>query len=531
MAMMAVGRCFSVKEGAFAGLVSLFLLCVTAQAENQAVSNEPVLSDEAIELKQAIEQFQPKQRRKILQRFYRHRNYEPAWNGYTPVRTLTKNLREADKEGLDPADYRLDEIEQASGLKRELLLTDILLVFAHDLRDGVHSPQQVDKRWHINKPKYDLVAALVAAVNDYTLHDFLADLPPPHEEYAALREQLREHRKIAANGGWPDFPASGPRRFDPGVQHQQIALLRDRLAVTDSAKSAPDPLVYDDELVEAVKRFQRRHGLNDDGVVGGATRAALAVPVERRIEQIIASMERWRWMPRELGSSYVIVDVPAYRLWFHQPGKKPLTMRTIVGDTKNQTPSFTQNMKYLVMNPNWYVPNTIAAEELAPKISEDPDYVQRAGFRVFDKESKQEIDHTSVDWANLGTGSAFPYKLVQSSGNSNALGNIKFIFPNRHGIYLHDTSAPSLFRKDNRALSHGCIRLEKPLELASRILGTRSPDDVATMIESSSRNRHVNLKGEIPVYLVYMTAWSEGKDDISFFSDIYKRDRLLLAAK
>ncbi|WP_179116669.1 L,D-transpeptidase family protein [Solemya velum gill symbiont] len=528
---MAVNRWFSVK-GAIVSLVSLLLLSATAQADNKAVSSKPVLSDEAIELKQAVQKVRPKKHRKLLQSFYTLRNYQPTWKNYSQVSALLKNLRESDKEGLNPADYRLDEIKQASGLQQELILTDVLLSYAHDLRDGVHSPQQVDRRWHIRKPKFNLVGEVSKAVEYGRLRAFLKDLAPPHEEYAALRAQLREHRKVAKRGGWPDFPARGPRRLDPGDRHQQVESLRARLAVTDkAASSSADSQLYDDALVEAVKRFQRRHGLNDDGVVGGATRAALAVPIEQRIEQIIASMERWRWMPRELGSSYVIVDVPAYRLWFHQPGKKPLTMRTIVGDYKNQTPSFTQKMKYLVMNPNWYVPNSIASKELAPKISEDPDYVDRAGFKVYDKQSKQQIDPASVDWASLGTGSEFPYRIVQSSGNTNALGDIKFIFPNRHGIYLHDTSAPSLFRNDKRALSHGCIRIEKPLELAARILGTSSPDEIASMIQSSSHNRHVNLKGEIPVYLVYMTAWSEGKGDISFFNDIYKRDRRLLAAK
>lgn len=509
--------------------IALLALPVNVGAESPQHSLDSQLSAEAVLIKSKIAGFRSIAQRGWLQKFYQQRNYAPVWdNDNGDVEIVIAHLSEADREGLDPADYRLTEIEQASGVERELLLTDALLRYTSDLQNGVHSPRAVDRSWFINKPASDIVATLQFAVNSNSLERTLSQLSPQNPIYQNLRDELQRHRELATHGGWPPFPLSGPSKFEAGDHHAQIEQLRERLAVTDGAITAEDPLVYDDALVEAVKRFQRRHGLNDDGVVGSRTRRALAVPVEDRVTQIIMAMERWRWLPRDLGSTHVIVNVPAYRLWFHQPGHKSLTMRTIVGTYKNQTPSFTQKMKYLVVNPNWYVPNKIAAEELAPKVNSDPGYVNRAGFKIYDKATNEQVDASMVDWSQVGTGSDFPYKFVQSSSDRNALGTIKFMFPNRYGIYLHDTSTRHLFHKDARAFSHGCVRIEKPMDLASRILGYESPETVSSMISNSSKNRHISLDEQIPVYIVYMTAWAD-EGEAFFYDDIYRRDTGLLS--
>ena len=512
-------------------LFSFLFFLSPLHAEPKAGDAVVELSEEAIALKSQLRKFRAKSQRGWLKKFYESRNYEPAWNrnnGDTEV--LVALFNDAVSEALDPTDYRVDEIGQATGLQRELLLSDALLRYASHVQDGVYKPRSVDGKWYIRKPASTIVESLQYALENGQLDRFLKRLPPQNPVYSGLREQLQHHRQLAANGGWPKFPKSGPKKFEPGARHQQIQQLRERLAVTDGASAALDPLLYDDALVETVKRFQRRHGLNDDGVIGWRTRSALAVPIEHRIRQIEISMERWRWLPRDLGSTHVLVDVPAYRLWFHQPNRKPLTMRVIVGTYKNQTPSFTQNMRYLVMNPNWYVPNSIASKELAPKVDKDPDYINRAGFKVYDKATNTEVDASTIDWSQTGLGDDFPYKMVQSAGRGNALGTIKFMFPNRHGIYLHDTSSPHLFKKDTRAFSHGCVRIAKPMDLASRILGDKNPDQVREMISKSSKNRHINLSEQIPVYLVYMTAWSDNGEAL-FFDDIYKRDRGLLSGR
>jgi murein L,D-transpeptidase YcbB/YkuD len=186
-------------------------------------------------------------------------------------------------------------------------------------------------------------------------------------------------------------------------------------------------------------------------------------------------------------------------------------------------------MKYLVVNPNWNVPNSIASKEISPKVSRNPGYLSRGGYTVYDK-GGNKVDPSTIDWGQYGKHNPLPYRIVQSRGAGGALGTVKFMFPNRHGIYLHDTQSRSLFKKDFRAYSHGCIRLEKPMELASKILGDKSPEEIQSMIKASSRNRHIDLAAEIPVYLVYMTAWADD-NVIHFYDDLYNRDRGLIAAK
>ena len=248
-----------------------------------------------------------------------------------------------------------------------------------------------------------------------------------------------------------------------------------------------------------------------------------------QIRQIAVAMERWRWMPRDLGKKNVVVDIPAFRLWLTEDDESVLTMRTIVGKTRSdhQTPSFTEKMRYLVFNPNWNVPAKIAAEELAPIANDDPTYFKRKGFKIYDKETGERVDPDSVDWSGYGVGTRLPYRLVQANGDRGALGTIKFMFPNRFGIYLHDTPTRHLFNKEVRAYSHGCIRVAKPLDLASNVLDGKSNDDIQSMLDAFGKNRHVNLEEKIPVYIVYMTAWAD-ENGAYFFEDIYSRDQALV---
>jgi murein L,D-transpeptidase YcbB/YkuD len=388
----------------------------------------------------------------------------------------------------------------------------------------------VDKQWLIKRgQRDDIITQLNQAISERRVEAYLRSLPPLHHVYKGLRKQLRHHAELANNGGWAAFPSSGAT-LRPGDRHPDVAQLRARLAETDAADPyAADPTFFDDFLADAVMRFQLRHGLNDDGVIGPKTREALSVPVHNRVRQIVASMERFRWIPRELGSTNIVVNVPAFRLWYTHNGSQPLTMRTIVGETRrdHQTPSFSNKMKYLVVNPNWNVPSSIASKEISPKVSKNPGYLERGGYIVYDN-AGNVVDPSTIDWALYGKHNPLPYRIVQSRGADGALGTVKFMFPNRHGIYLHDTQTRHLFKKDFRAYSHGCIRIEKPMELASIILGDMTPEQVQEMINNSSRNRHIDLSQEIPVYLVYMTAWTDG-DTPHFYDDLYNRDRGLIA--
>jgi murein L,D-transpeptidase YcbB/YkuD len=279
----------------------------------------------------------------------------------------------------------------------------------------------------------------------------LAAAAPSHAFYNHLRRELERYTALLDSGGWPQFPAQG-EPLKPGMHGGEVAALRSRLAATDGADlDVPQPTLFDSGLQLAVQRFQRRHGLNEDGVVGMRTREALAVPAHNRVRQIIASMERWRWLPKDLGERHIVVNVPAFRLWLREDGEDKLTMRTIVGKTQanQQTPSIAKDMKYMVLNPNWIVPNTIVSEEMAPKASRNPGYFASNGYTVTDREGNV-VDPASVNWGRYSRSNRAPYRVVESNGARGALGTVKFIFPNQHGVYLHDTQSRSLFNKDFR---------------------------------------------------------------------------------
>lgn len=475
-----------------------------------------------------------------LQQVYEANAGEPVWHRGGRISrdagAAIKILSDADSQGLNPHEYHIEEIFQAQQdgdlTLFDLLLTDNVLHYVSHVRDGQYSPRAVDRRWLINNGgRPDLMASFVYAVSQKDVPGFMQQASPGNSYYNNLRRELQDYTSIAGSGGWPDFPASGAG-LKPGTASKDIEALRARLAVTDGADlRASQPSLYDNDLKLAVVGFQRRHGLNDDGVIGGRTRQALAVPVKDRIRQIIASMERWRWAPDNLGERYIVVNIPAFRLWYRENGEDKLTMRTVVGKTKvnHQTPSFSTDMKYMVLNPNWNVPSSIVSAEMAPKASRNPGYFKKKGYKVMDRAGKV-VDPYTVNWGQYSRSNRAPYRVVESSGAGGALGTVKFIFPNKHGVYLHDTQSRRLFKKDFRAHSHGCVRIEKPADLGSVLLGDRSPDEFSALVADSGKNKHINLEQSLPVYLLYMTAWADG-DQVYFYDDVYRRDRRLVQAK
>lgn len=472
--------------------------------------------------------------------------YRPLWyqdGVLTPrARNAIARMELADSDGLNAADYKISALDahrpngeipawEIPGL--DVALTQSLLHFASDLYAGRLSVSRADPKWHIPEAKFDASAWLTTVLTASDIGSALDGLAPTHPVYRNLVKALKDHQMLREAGGWPEFPAKGPRKLEPGKSHEQVALLRERLRVTDGPLASTDDLqFFDADLETAVKSFQRRHGLNDDGVVGRRTRAALRVPIETRIDQILAALERWRWMPRDLGTSYVLVNVPAYRLWYYDNGEPELTMRTIVGKYKRQTPTFAASISYFVLRPKWYVPHKIAVKDLVPKAQEDPEYYQKGGYVIYEKATGLEVDPANVDWSVHGEGKPFPYRLVQGAGASNALGDIKFMFKNPYGVYLHDTSSPRLFTKDSRAFSSGCVRVQQPLELASRILSEAdpvTPESVGEMIAGAPKNRHLTLTEQVPLYVVYLTSWAD-EENAYFYEDVYRRDRKLLEA-
>jgi L,D-transpeptidase YcbB len=493
-----------------------------------------------------------------LYRFYAARDFRLAWSagddGLSPqAEALRRALLEAEADGLPASDYAVDAIERRwpaeaaeDRAELDLLLTRAFLRYAADAR-GVVDPRGSDAGWQIEPPDGDDVASLEQALRSPDFAAALRAIESPHAEHARLRWALTHYRRIAAEGGWPTLP-HGPA-LELGVRDERVPLLRARLTLSGDLRAptaaaeataeaatvaggtgALDEGLFDTDLGQAVRRFQERHGLEPDGVVGPRTRAALNVTAAERADRILVNLERWRWMPRDLGRRHLLVNTAGFRLDYVEDGEPTLGMRVIVGKEGWGTPSFADRMTHIVLNPYWNVPPSIARGELLPKLREDPAAVAADGMRVFagwDRDAA-ELDPLTVDWAAVPPGRGFPYRLRQDPGPKNPLGRMKFMFPNEHSIYLHDTPNRSLFRRAFRAFSHGCIRVEEPVRLASALLGW-APERIEAAL-AKGENAYVRLPEQVPVYLTYFTAWVEPDGTVQFRDDIYGRDANLLAA-
>ena len=478
---------------------------------------------------------------KLTNEFYAARGFKPAWLERAAPRPqmgdLIKALWSADHEGLDPELYNVSLLDQrrqeasrgflsakgfepqeAGGL--DVWLTYLYLQYSSDLADGLGDLSRADPAWQIRREKFDPRARLEAALEDNNVADSLVELTPDNQQYRALRKALGDYRAQAAGGGWLKVPRMTVK---PGGRSTSLALIAKRLAASgDFDGSVPEsgPAEYTGEIVEAVKRFQRRHGLADDGVIGPALVAQMNVPVETRLAQIQLNLERWRWLPRELGERYVLVNIPEYRLEVWEGDKVPLSMRTVVGKQDTPTPIFSDEMTHVVFSPYWNVPPDIAEGETLPAVMRDPGFLERQNMEVLDASGKP------VDPGSLDLSDPTKYRFRQRPGAENSLGFVKFMFPNQFNVYLHDTPADSLFARASRSYSHGCVRVEQPLALAQYVLADQ-PEWTKEKIEEamhSGEERHVKLKQPIPVYLGYWTARVSADGIVQFRPDIYGVD-------
>jgi len=344
----------------------------------------------------------------------------------------------------------------------------------------------------------------------------------------ALEKSLSQYRQLAAQGGWPQVPP-GPT-LHAGDQNERIPVLKQRLiASSDLATAAGQGDLFDEALKEAVQRFQARHGLTADGAVGARTLSELNVPINERIRQLAASLTRCQPLPLLLEDRHILVNIADFTLKLFEDGKLILSMPVIVGKTYRQTPVFNGRISSLVLNPSWEVPHSIATQDLLPKIKKDSGYLNRLHIRVLQGwKASTELDPASIDWSRLSQ-TRFPYRLRQDPGPANALGRVKFLFPNPYDVYLHDTPARELFQKDARTFSSGCIRLAKPLELAAYLLQGSHLNSMDNLNAALSREKtqHVVIPSPIAVHIVYMTAWVDRDGTVQFRPDIYKRDSTL----
>ncbi|MBF0373359.1 MAG: L,D-transpeptidase family protein [Alphaproteobacteria bacterium] len=468
----------------------------------------------------------------LLRQIYGARANSPAWVeglGLSPRgEKALAALEQASSHAIDPAGYHLPAIakarhaaasgDAAAAARLELLLSDGLVRHARDLAQGQIEPRVAQDDWTIKHPTFDGATFLAEAMGSDDPGALAAARAPKSEAYGLLRQALTRYRALAEAGGWPAIP-DGPK-LEPGMEDERVPVLRRRLAATGELAYVESKL-YDEPLKAAIELFQIRHGLTPDAVIGHQTLASLNVPAERRVAQIVANLERWRWLPREVEPTHISVNVAAASLKVIENGVETMAMRVIAGDPKHHTPVIADVITAVTVNPAWHVPQSIAGKEILPQLRKNPNYLAANRMTVMGWD-----DATLIDWHQVST-TAFPFRLRQNPGPDNSLGLLKFNLTNPLNIYLHDTPTRHLFARDRRWLSHGCVRLQKPADLAQHLLGAKWTPERLNALVDAQETVTVGLPKPMPVYLLYWTAWVEADGSTHFRGDIYDRDSRL----
>jgi len=467
--------------------------------------------------------------------FYENRNFAPAWTGGAEREEMAAQLRailaRAHEQGLRDADYRLPPNAQPApgpqAAEYDIALTDTALRYAHDLRIGRLRPNDVYDDVELPAFRFNGAAGLAQALTSHMLAEFFADRLPPHPEYRQLAKALIRYRAIADEGGWPSLPGTNEIAFE-GKDPRLSALIK-RLSVEDSVFAAkPNPSKA--ELHDAVKRFQARNGLDQDGRVRGETLAALNVSAKARADQIAANMERWRWLPLQFESRYVAVNVPDQSVQFVRDGKAILTSRVIVGRKTSPTPITRSEIVAVVVNPPWDIPGDIAARDLLPHLRQNANYLATKRMVVTDGPPGDPYGRT-IDWRKI-VPAEFPYAIRQLPGPQTALGTVMLDSPNDFDVYLHDTPGKKFFASSEREISNGCVRVQQILPLASLMLKDNADRGMAVLKQASksSQTQRLTLDKPLPVYFLYWTVMANSDGSIEFRPDRYHRDPALIAA-
>ena len=481
----------------------------------------------------------------VLAKFYQQLEYAPAWQDLEALKEAIEALEGSYDDGLLPVDYHVDvlksivqKIEDSSDqggvdhewvAKFDLLMTDAILLYAYHLLDGKIDPHSLDVQWNFGYqelPGGD-GKRLAEAINNHTLLKELHGLRPEIPSYGNLMRELAEYRIIAENGGWGTITAGA--KIDPGESDPRILQIRRRLEVTGDLSNLNNmnSEEYDPSLEKDVRYFQERHGLEVDGVIGKASFAAMNVPVEKKINQIRVNLERFRWVTHNLSEEYIIVNIARFRAYVVKNSERVFDTNVQVGTDLNKTPVFKSRLQYIEFNPTWTVPRSITIKEMLPKINKDHSYLSDRNMVLLDGSGKI-VPMTSVDFDALSANN-FPYTIRQEPGPGNALGQVKFIFPNKYAVYLHDTPSKYLFNKAQRSFSHGCIRTQNPLGLAWVLLEGSSWDKqkIRETLDSKVTTRAL-FEESLDVLLLYWTAGLFQQKSVFFYPDIYERDAPIL---
>ena len=478
-----------------------------------------------------------------LSEVYGRLGFQPLWRDGERVVELIRLIQQSAEDGLLPTDYHLTELVRrwwwASAdptpdnvAELDVLASDAYMLLLYHLYFGKVDPATIEPTWNYSSREISGIEAVdfvADALASGRLRDAVDAARPDHWMYQNGRVLLGAYRALAARGGWPQVPAGD--KLEPGISDPRVPVLRQRLAVTGDLRDQPlDSDLYDEALTEAVRAFQERHRLTADGVVGPATLAELNVPVDARIRQIRVNLERARQVLHTIGDEdMVIVDIAGYEVRYVQDRRVIWTSRAVVGQPFRQTPIFTAEIEYVVLNPTWTVPPGILEKDILPAVRRDPSYLSRRGLEVVDRTGRP-IDPATISWSRYG-GNNFPYFVRQQPGDSNALGRVKIMFPNQYLVYLHDTPSKNLFDRDDRAFSSGCIRVQKPLELVERLMADPAwTTETLTQAVKSDQPRTLRLAKPVRVLLLYWTVDQDESGRVVFKRDIYGRDARLARA-
>jgi len=481
----------------------------------------------------------------LVESFYKGRNYQPAWSrdGHlVQADTLIRAAEEAYGDGLTPDYYHLGLIKSLVNRTEkklsvpihvadlDILLTDAFITLACHLSGGCVNPVTIESEWFAKRRDVDVSSILEQAVRKKQIREALLRLRPEEGSYARLRQVLGQYREQSAKGEWPRVSGGPPLKRDS--TSYRVAELRKRLASsgdleTDEGRGAN---LFDEKLEQSVIFFQKRHGLKDDGVVGPVTLNALNVPLKRRIRQMELNMERLRWILGNMEQRSIVVNIADFKLDVVENGRTMLSMKVVVGKPYQRTPVFTAKMSCLVINPVWNIPDSIARKEILEKIKKDPHYLAKENIKVLRGWGAREgeIDPETINWSKI-TPDNLIYKFRQEPGPLNPLGRIKFMLPNQFDVYLHDTPSKRLFSKNVRTFSHGCTRIEKPIELGEYLLRDATGwtrEKLLDAIEEGTE-RKVLIPRPLNVQFLYLTAWVDSGGTLQFRNDIYGRDKLL----
>ncbi len=477
----------------------------------------------------------------MLLEYYEAAGFAPVFAGNQKRMTaLLTALEGAEAHGLPVWGGVIEALERAileaaspGGFTNlELVAAKAYVEFATALSSGLLNPNDISPLINFDTLRPEPADLLVMAADSQGNGALYEALEPQDPSYNALQAELAAlTRDLAQSGRLVRIPAG--RTLRPGADSERILAVRQRLTGLGYEGVEGDSSLYDPALVAALEAFQADHNLNADGIIGPKTLIALNTGPEARIQQVIVNLERRRWLNRELGARHILVNQASYMGYVVDNGQPTLVTRVVVGmsNAKYQTPEFIDNMTHMVVNPSWFVPQSIASEEYLPRLLRDPSVLARENIVMTVRGTGQPVDARLIDLSQYSQRN-FPFNLRQVPGRSNALGRVKFMFPNQYNIYLHDTPAKSLFNRETRAYSHGCVRVQRPFDLAYTLLAPQSddPQGTFTSVLNSGRETRIDLVTPVPIYLTYQTVFLDESGELAYRVDIYERDGLVFDA-